>query len=244
MRFKDKVAIVAGGGGKGIGAAIAVALAAEGAQVSVWDISEESAKETVTKIQANKGKAKAVKMDILDYAQVKTGVDQVVKDFGKLDIMVCAVGGGKFTPFKDYTPEFWKKQVYFNLDSAFNCAHAALAPMMQRSYGKMLFFTSATGGIPGLTGYEVAKAGIESLIKTMVAELPQSKLNINAIMPGFTDTPHTRSLFVGPEGEKKWQQRDTSMPLGINKPDNVAVIALFLLSDDAYRLTGQIVASL
>lgn len=243
MRFKDKVAIVAGGG-QGIGAAIATALAAEGAQVSVWDINEEGAKETVKEIEATNGGATATKMDALNYDQVKAGVNQVVKESGKLDIMVCTVGGGLFRPFKDFDADFWKQQVSYNLDSVFNCAHAALAPMLEKNYGKMLFFTSATGGIPNLAGYEVGKAAVESLIKTMVAELAQTKLNINAIMPGMTDTPHTRSLFTGPEGEKRWQQTDASRPLGINKPENVAKLALYILSDEAERLTGQVIASL
>lgn len=244
MRFTEKVAIVAGGG-QGIGAAIAIALAAEGAQVSVWDINEDGAKETVTKIEANQGKATAVKMNVLDYAQVKAGVDQVVREFGKLDIMISTVGGGKFMPFQHCTAEFFQQQVSFNLYSVFNCAHAVLGPMLEKDYGKMLFFISATGGTPNLVGYQAGKAGIVSVIQTMVAELAKTKLNINAINPNMTDTPLTRDAFNAiPNGDKVLEQMAASKPLGINTPENVAKLALFLVSDDATRLTGQIITSL
>jgi 3-oxoacyl-[acyl-carrier protein] reductase len=243
MRFKDKVAIVAGGGG-GIGAAVAAALGAEGAKVVVWDLNEEGAKETAKKIEANKGKAKAAKMDVLNYDQVKAGVAEVVKEFGQLDIMVCSVGGGKMKPFKAFDSNYWKQQVSYNLDSVFNCANAAVGPMLSRKYGKMFFFTSATGGIANLAGYEVGKAGLESLVKTIAAETQQHRLNINAMNPGFTDTPLTRSVFPpGEAGEKMWAERAASTPGGINTPEKVAKVVLFFLSEDADRLTGQIVTS-
>jgi NAD(P)-dependent dehydrogenase (short-subunit alcohol dehydrogenase family) len=244
MRFDEKTAIVAGGG-QGIGAAIAVALAAEGALVSVWDINEEGARQTALKIQANGGKAKAVKMDVLDYAQVKSGVDQVVKESGKLDIMISTVGGGKFMPVQHIPPALFEQQVRFNLFSMFNCAHAALGPMLEKDSGKMLFFISATGGTPNLVGYEAGKAGIVSVIQTMVAELTKTKININAINPNMTDTPLTRDAFKAiPNGEKMLEQAAAAKPLGINTPDNVAKLALFLVSDDAERLTGQFITSL
>lgn len=245
MRFKDKVAIVAGGS-EGIGEGIALALGAEGAQVVVWDINEQGAQETAKKIQAGNGKAKAVKMDALDYDQVKAGVDQVVKEFGKLDIMISTVGGGKKMAFKDNTPDFFNQQVAFQLNSVFNCAHAALAPMMEKNYGKMLFFTSGTGGISGLAGYQVGKAGVESLVKTLVAELGESKskVTVNLISPGVTDTRLTRDYFLSmPNGERIYQSVATLRPHGMNKPADVAKLALYLVSDEAERLTGQILTS-
>lgn len=245
MRFKDKVAIVAGGS-QGIGEGIAAALAAEGAEVIVWDINEQGVQEAVKKIKADNGKAKAVIMDVLNYDQVKAGVEQVVNEFGKLDIICSTVGGGKNKPFKDYTPDFFKQQVGFNLDSVFNCAHAALAPMMEKNYGKMLFFTSSTGGQADLCGYQAGKAGMESLVKTLVTELGKSKakININLIHPGICDTPLTRDFFYAmPNGEQIYQSMASRTPHGMNTPADIAKLALFLVSDEAKRLTGVTLSS-
>lgn len=241
MKFNGKTAIVAGGG-QGIGAAIARQLAADGAQVMVWDINEKGAMDVAAGISADQGKAKAARVDALDHAKVKEGVEQVVSEFGKLDIMVCSVGGGKFVPFQQCTPEFFQQQVNFNLNPVFNCARAALDPMLERNYGKMLFFTSVTGGEAYLSAYQAGKAGVNSLIQTLVAELAQTRLNINAIMPNLTDTPLGRGSFSElPNGDELWQEY-ANRPRGINTPESVAKMAAFLVSDEAERLTGQIVA--
>lgn len=246
MRFKEKVAIVAGAG-QGIGEGIAVALAAEGAQVMVWDINKDTAQEIVKKIQTAKGNATAVKMDALNYDQVKAGVDQVIKEFGRLDIMVCTVGGGKMKEFKDPdSADFIKKQVEFNLYPVVNCAHAAYAPMLEKNSGGMLFFSSATGGIPAMAGYQMGKAAIESMVKTMVAELEnkKSRVSINVISPGVTETPLTVNHFLSmPGGEKIWEIQKGRRPHGVQTSADVAKLALFLLSDDAQRVTGQVLTS-
>lgn len=243
MRFEGKVAIVAGGS-QGIGEGIALALGAEGANVSVWDINEEGAKETVKKIEAGNGKANAVKMDALDYAQVSAGVKQVVKDFGKLDIMICTVGGGKMNLFESCTSEFFRQQLDFQIVPVFNCAHAALGPMKQKNYGHMLFFVSSTGGQPALCGYQAGKAAVQSLIQSVAAELElfMLKVNINGLLPGVVDTPLTRGAFKAvPGGEKMMQDIIAKNPRGFSLPEYVAQVALFLVSDDAWRVNGQVI---
>lgn len=246
MRFKDKVAIVAGAG-SGIGQSVAIALAAEGAQVVAWDINEDGLKETSEKVQANKGKAKTVKIDALNYDQIKAGVDQVVKDFGKLDIMVCSVGGGKSQEFHVGDVNFIQRQVEFNLWPVLYCAHAAINPMLEKNYGKMLFFSSATGGIPAMAGYQMGKAALESMVKTMVTELEnkKSRVNVNVISPGATDTPLTRNHFLSmPGGEKIWEIQKNRRPHGVQTAEHVAELSLFLLSDGvAERLNGNVIAS-
>ena len=243
MRFKDKVAIVAGGG-QGIGEAIAVDLGAEGANVTVWDINEENAQATVKKIEAKNGKATAVKMDALDYAQVNAGIKQVVKDNGKLDIMICTVGGGKMAPFEGSSADFFKQQLDFQIDPVFNCAHAALGPMKEKNYGYMLFFISSTGGAPMLAGYQAGKAAIQSLIQSMAAEfeLFRINVNVNGIMPNVVDTPLTRGAFKSiPGGDQRLEQMIAAKARGIGMPEWVSKVALFLVSDDAYRVSGHII---
>jgi len=243
MRFKDKTAIVAGGSG-GIGQAIALDLGAEGANVIVWDINEEGAQETVKKIENGNGKASAMKVNVLDYTDVAAGIDQVVKDNGKLDIMICTVGGGKMAPFEHCTAEFFKQQLDFQIDPIFNCAHAALTPMKAQNHGYMLFFISATGGAPMLCGYQAGKAAVQSLIQSVAAEMEMFRININinGIMPGMVDTALTRGAFKAlPDGEKMLSGMIAAKARGISMPEYVSKVALFLVSEDAYRVSGHII---
>lgn len=243
MRFTDKVAIVAGASPGSIGEAIAVDLAAEGANVQVWDINEDGANETVKKIEASKGKANALKVDALDYAQVNVGVKQVVKDFGKLDIMICTVGGGKMMPFEHCSADFFKQQMDFQIVPVFNCAHTALAAMKEKNYGYMLFMVSSTGGAPVLPGYQAGKAAVQSLIQSVAAEMEMFRININinGVLPAMVDTPLTRGTFASmPNGEKRLADMIAQKARGISKPDYVSKVSLFLVSDDAYRVSGQV----
>lgn len=243
MRFKDKVAIVAGGS-QGIGEAICLGLGAEGADVVVWDINEEGAKKTVEKIKAGSGKSSAVKMDAMDYGQVAAGVKQVVKDKGKLDIMICTVGGGKMMPFEHGTADFFKQQLDFQIVPVFNCAHTALSQMKMQNKGNMLFFISSTGGQPMLSGYQAGKAAVLSLIQSVAAELElfRIKVNINGIMPGMVDTPLTRGAFKAmPGGDQRLADSIAAKARGISTPEDVAKTALFLVSDDAYRISGHVI---
>lgn len=243
MRFKDKVAIVAGGS-QGIGEPIAEALAAEGANVTIWDINEEGAQEVAKRIESKGGKAQAVKMDAMDYSAVFAGVKQVVKDFGKLDIMISTVGGGKMMPFEHCSFDFFKQQLDFQINPSFNCAHAALKPMKEQNYGYMLFFTSSTGGAPVLPGYQAGKAALKSIIQSIAAEneMFKIKVNINGILPGMVDTPLTRGVFAKMTGGKKrLEGMIAAKTRGISQPSDVSKVALFLVSDDAYRISGQVI---
>lgn len=243
MRFKGKRAVVVGAAEKSIGQAIARGLAAEGAQVCIWDINVESAEKTAKQIADAGGKAKVMKVNALQYEDVKGAVAETIRQCGGIDFMVDTVGGGVFKSFKDYTPEFFKQQLEFNGVTVFNCAHAVLGHFLEKNAGKMLFFTSTTGGQPGLAGYGAGKAVVESLVKSIVAEVAQTKININAIMPGTVPTPLTLGAFKAMGmAEDQVLKRLEANPRGLNSPEYVAGVALFLLSEQGDRLTGQIVA--
>jgi len=241
MRFKDKNAVVVGAAENSIGQAIAKGLAAEGAKVCIWDINVGSAEKTAKDILDAGGQAKVKKVNALRYEEVKAAVDDAIAEFGGIDYMVDTVGGGIFKDFKSCSADFIKQQVDFNGFSVFNCAHAILDHFTEKNEGKMLFFSSTTGGDKGLAGYGAGKAVLQSLIKTMVTELAQTKININAIMPGIVPTPLTLGAFsaMGMDVDKMVEGIKASNPRGINSPENVAGVALFLLSDAADRLTGQ-----
>jgi NAD(P)-dependent dehydrogenase (short-subunit alcohol dehydrogenase family) len=243
MRFKGKKAVVVGGAEGSIGQAIAFGLGAEGAQVCIWDINVESAEKTAKQIADAGGQAKVMKVNALHYDDVKGAVARTIKQFGGIDFMVDTVGGGVFKSFKEYTPEFFKQQLEFNGVTVFNCAHNILPHFVEKNAGKMVFFTSATGGTAGLAGYQTGKAVLESLVKTMVAEVAKTKININAVLPGIVPTPLTLGAFkaMGMDGEKTLAGMAKQNPRGLNSTENVAGVVLFLLSAEADRLTGQII---
>ncbi len=238
MRFKDKVAIVAGGGG-GIGRAISAGLGVEGAQVVIWDTYEIGGMQTVEQIKNGGGKALSEKIDITQYGQVKDAVQRVIQRFGQVDILVVTVGGGVMKFLKDMPAEFWQQQIDYNTKTVFNCSHAVAPHMMQRNYGKILNFISTTGGTPTLGGYGAGKAGVLTLTQTLAGELAQHKINVNCMVPGIVLTPLTLGAFAAmPGGMQMMEQTLKSMPRGATPPEQVAKVALFLCSDDAERLSG------
>ncbi len=241
MRFQDKVAIVAGGGG-GIGRAISVGLGVEGAQVVIWDTYEVGGMQTVEEIKNGGGKALSEKIDVTQYGQVKDASQRVIQRFGQVDVLVVTVGGGVFKFLKDMPAEFWQQQIDYNIKTVFNCSHAVAPHMIQRNYGKILNFISTTGGTPGLAGYGAGKAGVVAFTQTLAGELAQHKINVNCMTPqGVVLTPLTLGAFAAMPGGLQALEQIKMMPRGVNTPELVAKVALFMVSDDAERLSGQII---
>lgn len=245
MRFKGKKAVVVGAAEKSIGQAVARALAAEGADVCIWDINTESAGNIAKQITDAGGKAKVMKVNALDYADVKAATANTIKELGGIDFMIGTVGGGVMKPFLDptYTPEFFRQQVELNGFSVFNCAHNVLPHMVEKNAGKLLFFTSTTGGEMNLAAYGAGKALLESLMKSIKADFAKNKIVINAILPGANDTPLTRNALKGAgvaDVDAKLALMGQANPRGLNTPDSVAKVALFVLSEEADRLNGHV----
>jgi 3-oxoacyl-[acyl-carrier protein] reductase len=238
MRFKGMTAIIAGGAG-GIGKAVTQSLAAEGAKVIIWDIDETVSKAVRDEIRELGGEASTMKVNALDFYETEECVKRVVDKEGSLEIMVNAIGGGGNTPFIDYTPDIWQKGLDYNLNSVFNCFHAAISPMVERQFGRLLYFASATGGVPNNTVYCAAKAACKGLMENIAVEHARNHITANAIMPGVVLTPYSEKSFSGPEGEKKKQYALSFMPLGFNTPENVARTALYVLAEE--RLNGQVI---
>lgn len=238
MRFENQIAVIAGGAG-GIGKAISLQLAREGAKVIVWDLNEEALKETKNEIETNGGYAETNSVNVMDYATVEHAVNTVVEKHGRVDIMISCVGGGTFKSLIDYTPEFWNHQLNYNLNTTFNCMHTALKHMVKQNYGRLFCFMSTTGGVPGLAGYGVAKAGVEALMKSIHAEHCKQHITINAVLPSFTPTPFTMKTFQGEAGKAQFDAIVARMPLGPNTPENVALTVLDLIANE--RCSGQII---
>ena len=239
QRFQDRIAVVAGGS-DGMGKQMAKDLAAEGAQVVIWARNEQRMANLVEEITAAGGRACWKKVNAKDYDEVQAALNEVLEQFGRVDIMICTVGGGRFVSVLDSTPDFWKEEFENNFVSVFNCFHTALKPMVKQQFGRLFYLSSTLGGIPGQGAYGMSKAACKSLIETIAAEHTRDWITANAILPGFVLTETNRRAFEGPGGEERLQKLLASRPLGCpNTVENVSRTALNILADA--RFTGQIV---
>lgn len=238
MRFEAKVAVVAGGGNE-VGRAIAIALAAEGAKVVIWDADADAASQVQKQIAKAKGEALCIKVNALEYGEVKAAVDQVLKQLGQIDIMIVVppvTGPGSLV---DVAPESWHRQIDAQSDMAFNCSQAVIAAMAGRNYGKILNLVPMALGTPKLLAASAGSAIVASLTQTMAAELAQQKINVNCLA-GLVPTPALRKAFEQVSGGKELLERQIAMSArGANTPEDAANVALFLVSDDAERISGQ-----
>lgn len=238
MEFKDRVAIVTGGA-RGIGKAIALAFAREGARVVLVDVDEEMLETLKNEIKKRKGVAIAASCDITKSAEVKAMVEQVQKAFGRVDILVNNAGIIRRGTIETITEEDWDKVIEVNLKGTFNCSKAVVETMKQQRYGKIINVSSIAGKMGDITsapGYGPSKAGIDALTKTLARQLAQYGINVNGVAPHAIETE--MSAQWSPERRK---EIIASIPLGrLGKPEDVADAVLFLASDDASFITGEI----
>ncbi len=238
MRFKAKVAVVAGGGNE-VGRAIAIALAAEGAKVVIWDADAGAASLVQKQIAGAKGEALCMKVNALEYGEVKAAVDQVLNQLGQIDIMVVVPPVTGPGALEDVDPESWHQQVDAQSNTTFNCNQAVIETMAGRSYGKILNIVPLAEGTPKLLAAGVGSSIAVSLTKTMAAELAGQKINVNCLA-GLVPTPALMKAFTQVPGGKELLERQIAMSArGANTPEDVAKVALFLVSDDAERISGQ-----
>lgn len=233
--------IIIAGGGQGIGAATALKLTAEGAHVEIWDIAEKEANELVDVIRDRGGNAEYRAVDVFDYPATEAAVTRFVDTHGRLDGMMCTVGGGLEGAILDIDGAFFERQIRLNLLSVFNTARAAAAPMKDQRYGRIVVFTSTTGGLPGMASYGAGKAGVESLLQSFHAELGEFGIGINAILPSLTVTEMTLRYYRENKLEHVMEEYVSKMPFGANTPEEIADIAVYLLSEAARRVTNSVV---
>jgi 3-oxoacyl-[acyl-carrier protein] reductase len=240
MDFEDKVAVVTGSS-RGIGRAIALRLAEGGARVVVnYRRDEAGAEEVVAQISASGGQAIAVQADVSDVKQAQTLIDTAKATFGRVDILVNNAGTTRDTLLMRMSEEDWDVVIDTNLKGTFNCIKAVSRQMLRQRYGRIVNITSVAGlsGNVGQANYASAKAGLIGLTKTVAKELGSRGITCNAVAPGFVYTDLTASL--PPE---LVQQAVDRTPLGrVGKAEDMAAAVLFLASDDASFITGQVLA--
>jgi 3-oxoacyl-[acyl-carrier protein] reductase len=240
--LENKVAIVTGGS-RGIGEAIALKLAESGAHVAFTYVSsDEKAKLLEEKIKALGVKAKAYKSNAANFQECESMVNEVIKEFGQIDICVNNAGISKDNLLLRMSPEQWEEVINTNLTSVFNMTKQVIRPMMKARSGSIINMSSIVGvrGNAGQSSYAASKAGIIGFTKSIAAELGSRNIRCNAIAPGFVETDMTHYLKEG-ESAKVFLDK---IPLGrFGSAEEIANVTLFLASEMSSYITGQVLST-
>ncbi len=237
MKLQNKVALITGSS-RGMGKAIALLFAKEGARVVVNYIkSKEKADEVVEQIVKLGSEAIAIKADVSNESQVKEMVDEAVKKFGKIDVLVNNAGIVFDVPFMDKTVDQWNQTLGTNLVGVFLTSKYC-APHMNE--GGRIINISSTNGIysthPESADYDASKAGVIAMTKGLAQEMASKKILVNSIAPGWINTEMNKDLpseFIKSENERIWLHR-------FGEPEEIAKTALFLASDDSSYVNGTV----
>jgi 3-oxoacyl-[acyl-carrier protein] reductase len=239
MSMTDKVALITGAG-RGIGKVIALTLAKEGANIIVNDIDRAATESTAKVIQAMGRKVITDSANIAIRSEVDTMCENIQQEFGKLDILINNAGITRDALLLKMKDEQWNSVIDVNLTGVFYCIQASLSLMKKQEGGRIINMTSASAqmGNIGQVNYAASKAGIIGMTKTLAKELARYQITVNAVAPGFIDTPMTEKI-----PDKVRNQLLSTIPLKrAGKPEDVANLVKFLSSSDSDYITGQIIA--
>lgn len=238
LGLEGKNAIVTGGS-VGIGAAIAHTLAREGCSVAInYRRHDAEAKGVVAQIEAAGRKGLAVKADVASYDDAHNMVQTVVREWGRLDILVCNAGINWDGVIWKMTEEQWDKVIEVNLKGYFNYARACIPFFREQKYGKIINVTSINGlrGKFGQANYTASKGGIIALTKTLARELGNKNINVNAVAPGLIET----DMVAAMDEDAKERSRKEIVMGRLGQPDEVADVVAFFASDLSRHVTGQV----
>ena len=246
-QLKGKTAIVTGAA-RGIGKAIATALAREGATVVVVDLNADGAEQAAAEMRQAGFAASGVQADVTQKQSVDRLVQETLSRTGRIDILVNNAGVVSNTPILDLSEEEWDRTLAVNLRGVFVCSQCVGRVMASQRSGRIVNIASLAGkvGAPGQAAYCASKHGVLGLTKVLAIDLAQFGINVNAICPGNTETEMMRYVFTK-RAESRGQTFDdlaqgilAKTPLGrFGQPDDVAQVAIFLVSPASAYVTGQ-----
>ncbi|MDO5706704.1 MAG: glucose 1-dehydrogenase [Paracoccus sp. (in: a-proteobacteria)] len=244
--LKGKVVVVTGGGG-GIGSATCLRFAEEGARVVVAEINAEAAQKVVDQIRASGGDAVAMIADLTDYAATKAAVTKIEAEFGPINVLVNNAGWDLFVPFLKSEPDFWGKLIDINLRSVLNITKPVLESMVARGNGGRVVSIGSDAGRGGSSGesvYAACKAGVIAFMKTLAREHSRHQITFNTVCPGVTETAMLENFMEAAGDKEKLRGAFAkAVPLGrLGKPEDLPGAILFLSSDDAAFITGQVIS--
>ncbi len=239
-RFEGRVALVTGGG-SGIGRATALAFSREGAKVVVSDVAEDGGQETVRMIEDTGGKALFVKADVTKAKDVERLVDRAVQTYGRLDCAHNNAGiAGPVAQVADYPEEEWDRVIAINLKGVWLSMKYELPQMLEQGGGAIVNTASIEGlvAVAGNSAYDASKHGVAGLTKTAAIEYARRNIRVNAVCPGYIDTPMVQEYFRTAPGLE--ETTADLHPIGrIGKPEEIAEAVVWLCSDAASFVTGH-----
>ncbi|MDI9977410.1 SDR family NAD(P)-dependent oxidoreductase [Rhodococcus sp. IEGM 1307] len=245
-QLKDKVALVTGGG-NGIGAAIVRRLAESGASVGIIDRDEASARAIAAELEASGVTTAIVAADISNNSAVISGVNAIEAALGPIDILVNNAGWDSLKPFLDNDEAHRDLIIDINLKGPINVTHAVLAKMVERGRGRVVTISSDAGrvGSTGQAVYSACKAGMIALTKSAAREVARQGITLNVVAPGPTRTRMMAEALDGDDASAKHvlERMTKAVPMRrMGEPEDVAGIAVFLATDDASFITGQVIS--
>lgn len=235
MRLKGRNALITGSG-SGIGQMMAKLFASEGANVAVNDLTLERTQGTLRLLEPYGVKTVGIGCDVTDFDRVGVMTERVISEFGRLDTLVCNAGIAPCVALAEMSPAQWHEMLRVHLDGVFNCCRAAINHMIANRFGRIII-TSSSSGLRGdalLVHYSAAKAGQIGFAKALAREVVDKGITVNVVAPGLTITPILANT------DPKVIEQNTPPCGRPGKPEDQAWAAVYLASDEAEYMTGQV----